>query len=221
MIETVFVPRGAEERAVRNGLARARADVRVVTTGIGPFAAARAADGALGAHPFGTALVTGLCGLLSPAFAVGDALLYDNVRRAGEAPIVLDRALAASLARRLGGVQTGIRALASDAVVTSHEAKRALGLRYAVDAVDMESYAIAQRLHRARVAVAVLRVGSDAVVDDLPDIYRAFDGSGGIDRFALLLVMLRKPRAGAHLARNGLRALGSLQSAVYAIFRPR
>ncbi len=85
----------------------------------------------------------------------------------------------------------------------------------------MESYAIAQRLHRARVAVAVLRVGSDAVIDDLPDIYRAFDGSGGIDRFALLLAMLRKPRAGAHLARNGLRALGSLQSTVYALFRPR
>jgi nucleoside phosphorylase len=217
LIDTIFVPRGAEEQAVRRGLARARAQVRVVATGIGPLAAARAADEALANGSIGTALCTGFCGLLSPAFVVGDVLVYQELRRDGGEPLVLDRALGNAVAARLPNVQTGARGLSSDAILTAAQQKRAASARYAADAVDMESFALTERLARAGVPVAVARVASDAVGDDLPELERALDGSGGLDLFALALAMARRPLSGLRLARNGARALAALERAVHAI----
>jgi len=219
LIETIFVPRGAEEQAVRRGLARARAEtqVRVVATGIGPLAAARAAEEALAAAPFGTALCTGFCGLLSPAFVVGEVLVYHELRREGSEPLFLDRALGQAVAGRLPAAQSGARGLASDAILTAAEQKYNASARFGADAVDMESFAITELLQRAGVAVAVARVASDAVGDDLPELERALNGSGGIDLFALALAMMRRPLAGMRLARNGTLALAALERAVYEI----
>ena len=217
MIDAIFVPRGAEEGAVRSALARARADVRVVVMGIGPAAAARAADGILAAMRPRNALVAGLCGLLSPAFVVGDTLVYREIARAGERPLVLEPALGDAVAARVPGAQTGIRALASERIVGLAVEKLALGRETGADAVDMESYDVAVRLQRAGIATAVVRVASDGVADDLPDLAAALDGAGGVDGRRLAIAMLRRPRAGAALARNGMRALRDLRRAVYAI----
>jgi len=215
--DTTFVPRGAEERAVRRAIVRAQASVRVVVSGIGPHAATRAAERAGHDGPPERILVTGLCGLLSPAFIVGDALVYRDIRHNGDAPLLLDDRLSGALAARVPGAQTGIRALASESVVTSAADKVALGRSSGADAVDMESYALADVLGRAGDRVAVVRVGSDAAGDDLPELDRALDGSGGFDGLALALAMLRRPRAGLRLARNGTRALGALERVVYSL----
>jgi nucleoside phosphorylase len=219
VIDTIFVPRGAEADAVRSAAARARSKVRVVELGIGPLAARRAADDALERAPCGTSLVTGLCGLLSPAFAVGETLVYREMHADEEPSIALDRALADAIAAKLPEAQTGIRAFASDRIVTTSHAKRELRARTDADAVDMESYAVTERLQRRGVTVAVLRVGSDGAGESLPELDRALDGSGGIDGLALALAMLRRPRAGLRLAGNGLRALAALQHAIAAILR--
>ncbi|MBD5635595.1 MAG: hypothetical protein IAI49_14050 [Candidatus Eremiobacteraeota bacterium] len=219
MIETIFVPRGAEADAVRTAAARAKSPVRVVETGIGSLAARNAADEALRVGACGTTLVTGLCGLLSPAFAVGEALVYRELRRDGAPPIELERALGDALAAKLPGSQTGIRAFESDRIVEAPEAKLALHRRTAGEAVDMESYALADRLQRRGVSLAVVRIGSDGARDALPELDRALNGSGGMDATALLLAMLRKPAAGARLAVNGTRALRALRRAVEAILR--
>jgi hypothetical protein len=218
VIDAIFVPRGAEAGAVRAALERVASPPRVVEIGIGPRAASRAAGEAVAAGPpFRNALVTGLCGLLSPAFAVGDPLAYGEIRHSESRPIVLERPLAQRVAERVAGIQSGIRALHSDTIVCAAAEKAALAGRFGADAVDMESFALAERLHRAGVAVAVVRVGSDGVRDDLPDLERARDGSGGLDGFALLLAMLGRPLAGARLAANGPRALGALRKAIVAI----
>lgn len=217
MIDTIFVPRGAEERAVRKALARAGCPVRVVVSGIGPLAGERAAREALAGPTLDAALVTGLCGVLSPAFAVGETLVYGELAHANEPTFFLDRALSGRVAERLPSAQTGIRGLGSDRVVTTAREKLRLGARYRAQAVDMESRAIAKRLQARRVAVCVARVASDGAFDDLPDLDMALDGSGGIDRFALVLAMLRRPLAGGRLARNGSRALAALEQTVYAI----
>ena len=219
MIDTIFVPRGAEERAVRRALARSKATVTVVASGIGPHAAARAAETA-GVERGSRILVTGLCGLLSPAFVVGDALAYRDIRRDGQAPLRLDNELSDLLASRVPGIQTGIHALASDRIVTTARDKATVGRRSGTAAVDMESYAFAEVLGRAGACVAVVRVGSDAAGDDLPDLDRALDGSGGLDGLALGLAMLRRPLAGLRLARNGTRALAALERVVYALVAP-
>ena len=199
---------------MRRGLAQAGSSIRVVATGIGPLAAAHAADEALAAASFGTALSTGLCGALSPSFVVGDTLVYRELVREGASPIALDRALAESVAGRLPGSQSGVRGIAGDTILTSVEQKRAAAARYRADAVDMESFALAERLGRAGVAVAVVRIASDAIGDDLPDLNRALDGSGGIDSLALALAMLSRPFAAVALARNGTRALAALERIV-------
>ncbi len=219
MIDTIFVPRGAEERAVRRALVRANSPLRVVTTGIGPHAAGLAAQDALAGPTIDRALVTGLCGLLAAAFAVGDSLVYGELVRDAARPVRLDRELSARVAERLADVQTGIRAVAAEGVVTSAREKALLGDRYGAQAVDMESLPLVEHLQRAGIAVAVVRIASDGVADDLPDLHMALDGSGGLDGFALALAMLRRPIAGARLARNGARALSALQAAVGAIVR--
>ncbi len=218
MIDAIFVPRGSEERAVRRALGRARSTVRVIATGVGERAAARAVDDTQDV-PLRGALLTGFCGLLSPAFAVADTLVYATIRNGYESPIAFDREFAAHVAARVPGVQTGVRAVSAPTVITRAAEKRALGERFGADAVDMESFALTAALRRRDVPVAALRIGSDGVEDDLPELDRALDGSGGIDGFALALAMLRRPIAGARLARSGTRALAALEAAVYAVMR--
>ncbi len=219
MISTIFVPRGAEADAVRNAAKRARSNVRVVETGIGPLAAALAADDALAGAPIGTALVTGLCGSLSPACDVGETLFYREIVCDGGATLVLEPLLGDTLAARVPGALTGIRAFASERIVTSIANKAALAARTHADAVDMESRAVVERLQQRDVAVAVVRVASDGPADALPDLDRALDGAGGMDGLALALAMLRRPRAGVALAINGTRALRALGRSVEAVLR--
>jgi nucleoside phosphorylase len=217
VIETIFVPRGAEENAVRAGLGRSGGSIRVIATGIGERAAARAAAAAIAGGSVGSVLVTGLCGLLSPAFAVGDALVYRDIRRADGEPLPLDARLTKALASRIPDSQSGVRAVTSETVLVTAQAKAALAERYGAGAVDMESFAMVERLQQAGVSVAVMRIGSDASTDDLPALDRALDGSGGVDPTALALAMVRRPLLGARLALNGIRALAALRRAIAAI----
>ena len=221
LIEAIFVPRGAEERAVRKGFARAGAAIQVVPTGIGSLAAVRAVDEAVAAAGLRTALCTGLCGLLSPAFAVGDTLVYRELLAEDQAPLMPDPELGDAVAARAPGSQSGIRALGSSHILTTAEQKRAAAARFDADAVDMESFALVERLQRAGVAVAVARVASDEVGDDLPQLDRALNGSGGIDGFALALAMLREPRRGLRLAFGALRALGALERLIASVAAAR
>ncbi len=220
MVETIFVPRGAEERAVRSAMPKG-SRVRIVAMGIGPRAAARAAREAIALAHFGTALITGLCGTLNPAFVVGDALVYREIVGPDMPTVVLDADLASAFARNLPGAQTGVRAVASERVVERANDKYALGARFSADAVDMESYALADALAGAGVAVGVVRVASDAVGDDLPELGRALDGSGGMDDFALALALVRSPVAAARLIANATKSLRALNAAVRALVTAR
>jgi len=218
VIDAIFVPRGAEARAVRGAAKRAGSNVRVVEIGFGALAAGAAAAALREGGSLRAALIAGVCGLLSPAFAVGETLIYAELRSKDAAPIVLDRALAEALGALLTGAQTGIRAVASERIVTRAEAKRDLFARTSAEAVDMETYAVAERLAAAGVAVAALRIGSDAAGDRLPDIAGAA-GPDGLDGRALALAMLRDPRAGMRLIDGGLRALSALGRSIETVLR--
>lgn len=145
-------------------------------------------------------------------------MVYRAVRRSdSDAVLGLEPGLADAVAQSVPGAQTGVLGLASETILTTAGTKRAAAARFGAHAVDMESFSLAERLQRAGVAVAVLRIGSDGPSDDLPALDRALDGSGGIDAFALALAMLREPRRGARLALCGMRALGALEDAAYRI----
>jgi adenosylhomocysteine nucleosidase len=218
------VVRGAEESAVRRGLARAgaHASVAVHAMNVGPVAADAAAVALLAA---GTVpprvLVAGLCGGLSPALDVGDALFYSSIVDPDGPAELTDAVLTARIADTVAHAQTGIRALSSSLVVVNSAEKAALARRYDVDAVDMESLAVLRRLARAGSSVAVLRVVSDCVDDDLPDLNAAVDRDGALSGRALFAASVRRPGAAVRMALNGSRALAALGQALEVAAQPR
>ncbi len=130
-----------------------------------------------------------------------------------------DRRFGDAVAARLTDVQTGVVALASERIVTRAHDKRTLGERYRAGAVDMETFALAQRLRSAGADVAAVRVASDTCDEDLPDVDRAVTAAGDIDGRALTLAFLRRPMAAVRFSRNALRSLRALERAVFEIVR--
>ncbi|MGH7728672.1 MAG: hypothetical protein ACREM2_07780 [Vulcanimicrobiaceae bacterium] len=214
MFDLIFVPRGPEAAAVRRGLAHSSGTTRLFETGIGAHAAGIAVDEALARGGARSVLATGLCGLLSPSFVVGDRLIYGEIVPPAGAPLPLDPTVAARAAARLPGAQSGIRAYAGEDIVVEPARKRALGERYTAQAVDLESFAIARRLREVGIPLAVVKVASDGIDDRLPELERARDGSGGIDPSALALAFAAHPRAAARLVVASLRALAALQTSI-------
>lgn len=190
----------------------------MIATGIGFASAAAAAEAALERHSLAAALAVGLCGAAAPALEVGDVLVYGSVRRAGEPPIVLDPQLASEVASRLPDALTGLRGLSVDAVISSAARKRELFQSEGVDAVDMESFAIAKCLRAAGVRVAVVRVASDGPNDDLPDLSRAVGDDGKLDGARLAVAMFGRPRAAGRMSLGSLRALHAIERCVALTF---
>jgi nucleoside phosphorylase len=222
--DAVFVVRGAEERAVRRGLSRAGAAkaIAVYAIGIGPAAAQAAVEAVLDASPApARALVTGLCGALSAALEIGDALFYSTILDPDGASVATDAELTARLLDTVDAAQSGIRALTSRVVVISAADKSELARRYDVDAVDMETLVLARRLTEAGSAVAALRVVSDCVDDDLPDLNAAVGADGALSGVKLFERSLERPGPAVRMARNGSRALAALERAIAVVARAR
>lgn len=215
LIDAVFVSRGAEERAVRAGLGR-RSKVAVYTTGIGSSSATAAAEAVIaGAAAAGGVprriLVTGLCGSLDERFRPGDALLYTSIEDTDGVPLATDVDLTAVVQRAIPGALTGIRALSVGHIITKATEKRALAQRWGCHACDMESLALLARLHRAGASVAILRIVSDGVNDNLPDLNSAVDAAGNLDGKALARACFFSPLAALRMTLGATKALRVLR----------
>ncbi len=204
---------------MRRALRRARCSPSIYVSGIGPRAADATAAAALasGSTPR-RALVTGLCGALSPAFGVGDSLLYATIADATGERVQTDRLLSAAVQEAVPGVQSGVRGFASESVISSPAEKREAARRFEVDAVDMESFSLVRELAAAGWGVAVLRVVSDALDDSLPDLGAALDADGRFRPVPLALACARRPGAALGMARNAVRALGALRRDLGRVF---
>ena len=214
MIDAVFVPRGAEERAVRAGLRRS---VAIYPIGIGSSSAIAAAEAVIASGAPRRVLVTGLCGSLDARFRPGDVLLYASIEDTDGVPLATDSNLSAAIQRAVPGALSGIRALSVDHIVTRATEKRALAQHRGCHAIDMESLTLLARLHRAGSSVAVLRVVSDGVDDDLPDLNAALDAAGNLDARALARVCLFSPLATLRLTRGAFRALRALRRSLHSM----
>ncbi len=192
-------------------------------TGIGLDAAHRAARRAIDALRPRCLIATGLAGGLSPAVAVGDAIVPDRVGRVGQTPIEVDRHLRARTAPELpeGRSRRGLL-VSTEHVVRTPGEKRALAERTRADAVDMESAALLEQAVAAAVPALVIRAASDAAHDELPDL-GGLDLSRRADQLRLLGRTLLSPaRLGPlmRLARGGREANKTLVS-VLARVLPR
>jgi len=202
---------------VRAGLRRRRssgsadvAQIAVYPTGIGPSSAGAAAEAVIASGVPRRVLVTGLCGSLDARFRPGDALLYASVQDTDGITVATDVELTEALQAAIPEAHGGIRAMSTDRIATRAAEKRSLAKQSSCQAIDMESLALLELLQRAGVVVAALRVVSDAVTADLPDLNAALDTAGNLRPSALARQFFLRPIAALRLivdASAGLRAL--------------
>jgi len=158
---------GAEFTIQEGGLAGRR--VAVIVSGPGRKAARRAAEVLIAGHAPRIVVSSGFAGGLVEAVKRGEFVVASEIVDAAGERIAVDAgdALRGGVGAESEGVHVG-RFVTVDEIVTTPEAKRALGEKHDAIAVDMESLAVADVCACEGVRFAVIRIVSDAVGDALP-----------------------------------------------------
>ncbi|MCY7323582.1 MAG: phosphorylase [Phormidesmis sp. CAN_BIN36] len=212
---TFLVPQGAEHRAVVAGLKHLKNPPQVVALpiGVGPvtqFLTDWQRAPSVAARPSGV-VVMGLCGSLTAKLKVGDRVLYKACLDASGDVSECDHALTAQIQHLLEDISL-VRAFTSDRILSSAHEKQQLGQSHQADVVDMEGSAILNLLAQAGVPVAMLRVVSDDINHDLPDLSATISPEGKIRSLPLAIAMMRQPIAALRLIRGSLKGLQTLQA---------
>jgi hypothetical protein len=225
-IDTIFVPQGAEHQAVYRGMISCKRSfvqnlpilvpipigVRSVTVFLEKWQQTQTILN----KPCRRALLLGLCGSLSPRYGVGDVVIYQGCQ--------YDRTLLkchptaiALLQNCLYQKASMVKSLTCDRVIFSTQEKLNLAQIYDVDAIDMESYAVLKILSQIGIETGIVRVVSDDIRYDLPDINPAIAPDGSLNSFSLTACLLRNPIAAMRLIRGSLKGLKVLQEVTQAI----
>jgi hypothetical protein len=223
----IFVPQGAEFKAVQRGLNRSpQSSIALYSIPMGPQAVhaylqqwQHSELNALGNSP--SVLLMGLCGSLVPGLGIGDRVLYRSCLDARDADSVpqldCDATLLKTLQERLGKTVTTVTSLMCDRMVHQATEKQALALRYGAQVVDMEGYAFLNALQSTGVAINMLRVVSDDSRHDLPDLSAAMIDNGTLKPMALAANMIREPRNALRLVQGSLKGLKQLEQIASAL----
>jgi hypothetical protein len=192
------VPQGAEFNAVRSGLARGQL-VRPTPVGTLPMTAFLQQ---FVGQTFDRVCVMGLCGSLRSDLPVGTVVTYENCRdESGRVwPCEIDI-----------NVTQVVAGWTSDRVICAAMHKQALANRTNADVVDMEGTAIAEFFSTQSIPVTMLRVVSDDVTGDIPDLSNAIDAEGNLQPWALGWAFVQQPIAAARLIRGSLLGLNQLK----------
>jgi nucleoside phosphorylase len=198
----------------------------VTIGGMGPRNAKTNAETALrGSNKPDAVVVVGLCGGLVPSIPEGTIVSYDEcVSTEPHLPPV-------SCSRSIGDVMMGVltsssircdrvRGITSPRIATTRTERQMLAKTGAA-VVDMESYAIATVAAAAGIPVAVLRVVSDSMDRELPDLNSALNESGGLDGRKALKVALRSPVRTVRLLAANKRAMQRLAPALEVALKAR
>ena len=213
-IDLIFVPQGAEYKAVCRGLARSMTKPEVVVIPIGVEPVSRYLQGQNFTGKRG--ILMGLGGSLSPQHQVGDVVVYEScLYIANNSQIVTkncDPQLTNFLQQKLAAKL--VKGLTSDRLIYNATEKQALEQRYDVSVVDMEGYAILNRFASA----AIVRVISDNCHDNLPDLNWAINDRGKLEEIKMAIAFLRQPLAASRLIRGSLKSLKVLEEVTMKLF---
>jgi nucleoside phosphorylase len=225
-VDVIFVPNGAEYRAVEQGLKQTNRGVQLVSIPMGIEAVAKyyqQLKNKSWQQSVNRVLIMGLCGSLSPQHQVGDVVLYQNCQYAtknmSENPKIYptDVNLTNLIASRLKTKISLVQAITCDRIMCNREEKLALGRSDRAGVVDMEGIAMLEALPES--SVAILRVVSDDCRHNLPDLNRAFDRDRGIMRtLPLTLAMIAQPQAAIKLIQGATIGLKVLQQVTKELF---
>jgi Phosphorylase superfamily len=224
-VNAIFVPQGAEFKAVQQGLKRSGAwdTVLLYATPMGPQPTQQYLEQwlqterqLLGNAP--SVLLVGLCGSLTARLGVGDRVLYQSCIDGRVSPCVpdlhCDESLLQALQERLSPSVTKVTGLMSDRLVHLATQKATLAQQYSTEVVDMEGYAFLKALQSTDTKVGMLRVVSDDAERDVPDLAAAMTDTGELKPLALASTMIRQPRRAMRLIRGSLAGLKQLEAAI-------
>ncbi len=240
---TVFVATRMEAQPLQRAMKRidleAQADgrrrayanqIRWFITGIGPQAASHCAARVfaprhenlpLALRQPEVALVTGLCGGISPAFSAKTVIAYTRClsHTPGSKPLDCSELLTATYIASLRAQGLACHravGITVPKIAASIAAKRELAQRGA-DVLDMESYPIIQAAEAAGVPIAVVRIVSDSVDQAIPDFNPALEPGGTVRRLAAARTAIRSPYLTACLLAANRRALRTLTDVLHAL----
>jgi len=223
-IQTILVPKGAEYQAVCRGV---RGVLNPPTVFPVPVGSVPLSQYLQQLHQAGCLfeqqriLVMGLCGGLTPALTVGDAVLYQNCVMSHDlsmSALFCDLILTEEIQAMLGSCVKLVKAVTSDRVISRTAEKHQLAQQFSAEVVDMEGFAALATLTQIGVNVATLRVVSDDYQHDIPNLAHAFDENGSLRPMALAIAMMREPMAALHLISGSTKSLKILQNLTSKLF---
>jgi hypothetical protein len=228
-IQAILVPQGAEYQAVCRGLSRVNSPKPLVLSipiGYQPLTKHLERLQEAGHFPKDSPpkiLLMGLCGSLSPHYAIGDVVAYQGCvyQPHGSEPALqreCDRKLTTLLQDKLKDRASVVNGLTSDRIIHSATEKHRLGQIYNTEVVDMEGFAALEVLSQAGVAVAMVRVISDDAHHNLPNLTSALSPDGSLLPLPLSVGMMRQPIGAIRLIRGAIQGLRVLRSVTTLLF---
>ncbi len=141
--------------------------VRVADVGVGARRAALGTEELLARGPVGWIVSAGFAGALAPNLRRGDILMADTIVHPDGEQLGVGFRIDPKVVRATPHLHVG-RLLTVDRVISTPEQRRQLAERYAADACDMESFAVARVCQQHRIRFLSVRVITDAADDRLP-----------------------------------------------------
>ena len=217
-IDTIVVPQGAEYQAVCRGLQQGgAANLQVITIPIG-FDNIKQ----ILANYFKQLanskqiIIIGLCGSLSKSYGIGDQVLVQSCQDFRGNRVDLNAELTAKIHAKLS--LDSVAGLTSDRLIFQAQEKYEFGQKYNAKVVEMEGYGYVKELQQQGKSVAMLRVVSDDLAGDLPNLNNIIDSQGNIKVVAMAIAFLKQPIAALRLIRGSLIGLKALESITAKLF---
>jgi nucleoside phosphorylase len=209
-IDTIVVPQGAEYQAVCRGLQQAKNEIQVISIPIGTKnVAGILANFSKQLNNSQRVLIMGLCGSLDRLYRVGDVVLVQSCQDLDRHRVELDLELTAQIQTKLS--VDLVAGLTSDRLIFRAEEKLQLSQEYPVSVVDMEGYGYVTWLQQRGIAVAMLRVVSDDLGGNIPDLSSAIDPDGNLRMIPMAIAFGQQPVAAIRLIKGSLTGLKTLR----------
>lgn len=212
----ILVPQGAEFKAVMSGLNKSQSKsqaksqskpiLQVLAIPAGPAVKGFLKQESDRLHGVTEVIVLGLCGALTNDGIIGQIGCYETCcDRSG------NQYQCNPVDDLLGNqINVSWNAVTIDTVITKTTDKQLLNSGTNCDVVDMESIWILEFMRQRGIRVTVIRVISDAVVGDLPDLSQVFDVNGALKPIELVRAFVLRPMAALRLIRGSILGLRQL-----------
>jgi len=226
----ILAPQGAESQAIAKGLR--------ASPGKNPpqFALQSIPVGAQALTPFlvtlgqtwdqkpkpQALLVMGVTGSLQPKYDIGQPVILTAAKvwppQAFPEIFPTDLALSQGLITKIAHHPNSsflpipwVKGITTNQVICQGTEKQALAQQSGADVVDMENTTILKFAQSHHLPVAIIRVVSDSVNHDLPDLANIYDTQGNLKPWRLTTRFARRPLAAIRLIRGSLLACDGLQ----------